>query len=319
MSASARSASRTLAIAADGGNMTTPFTSLQASIGVHNERIISWNLEPKAAYPDNFILQVENSRAGGPWEVLDNTLADNCFFIDDRRRNYNKYMNECYRLRLTIPHDDAADEVYVSDVIQAGQFKAYPFSSEAANVIRQAEKAIELSGVTGVLLKKKHWGVRCKHCTDFDDQMTVNEHCPWCLGTGIEGGFYNGISMAIIKDKISRDEHQGDDCVEESEEIQGRCIAYPWIRYGDVWVEDGTNKRYMVAGVTPSATYKEIDLIYTIKLTKIEYTDIMFSKAADAKVEVKDLWDSSKVEYTPELEKTLEDDTMEQWEDDDFS
>ena len=169
-----------------------------------------------------------------------------------------------------------------------------------------------------MLLKKKHWGVRCTHCTDFDDQMTVNEHCPWCLGKGFEGGFYNGISMSIIKDQIDAEEKQGDDCVEEGETIQARCIAYPWIRYADVWVEDGTNKRYFVKHVTPTATYKEIPLIYTIKLTKIEYTDVMYTKAADAKVEVKDLWQSAQVEYTPQLEKQLEDDTMDQWIEEDF-
>ena len=297
--------------------MSLPFTSIQASIGVHNERIISWTLQNKATYPSDFILQVENSRAGGPWEVLDNTLADSCIYVDSRRRNYNKYMNECYRLRLIVPHDTGNEE-YVSDIVQAGQFKAYPFSSEATNVIRQAEKAIELSGVTGVLLKKKHWGSRCTHCTDFDDQMTVNEHCPWCLGTGFEGGFYNGISMALIKDKVEAEEKQGEDCVEEGEVIQARCIAYPWVRYADVWVEDDTNKRYFIKHVTPSAVYKQIPLIYTITMNKIEYTDVMYSKPADAKVEVKDLWDSSKVEYTPQLEKTLEDDVMEAWEDTDF-
>lgn len=297
--------------------MSLPFTSIQASIGVHNERIISWTMQPNAAYPEDFILQVENSRSGGPWEVLDNTLANSCFYVDTRRRNYNKYMNECYRLRLIIPHD-TGDEEYVSDIVQAGQFKAYPFSSEAMNVIQQAEKAMELSGVTGVLLKKKHWGVRCTHCTDFDNQMTVNEHCPWCLGTGFEGGFYNGISMPLIKDKVEADERQGEAYVEEGEKITARCIAYPWIRYADVWVEDDTNKRYFVKHVTPAAAYKQIPLIYSIELTKIEYTDVMYSKAADAKVEVKDLWDSAKVEYTPELEKQLEDDTMDQWQEEIF-
>ena len=297
--------------------MSLPFTSIQAAIGVHNERIVTWTMQSNTIYPANSILQVENSRAGGPWEVLANDLADNCFFIDTRRRNYNKYMNECYRLRLTIPESAGTPkQEYVSDIVQAGQFQAYPFSEEAENVIRMAEKTIELSGVTGVLLKKKHWGVRCEHCTDFDDQMTVNEHCPWCLGTGFAGGFYNGISMALIKDKIDRVEKQTQSNVEEQEKITGRCIAFPWIRYGDVWVEDKTNKRYFVNGVTPTSSYKEVDLIYAIELNKIEYTDVMYSKAADAKVEVKDLWDSAHVEYTPALEEKLEKDTMDLWEED---
>ena len=293
--------------------MNPPFTSLQATIRYDNARVLTWTLTSGAVFPADSILQVENSRSGGTWEVLDNTLFDSCFYVDTRRRNYNKFMNECYRLRLIIA---STGEEYVSDVVQAGQFKAYPFSSEAENVIKQAEKAIELSGVTGVLLKKKHWGVRCEHCTDFDDQMTVNEHCPWCLGTGFVGGYYNGISMALIKDKIVVNEQQGENRVEESEVVTGRCIAYPWVRYMDVWVEDGTNKRYFINQATPTSSYKQVPLIYTISMGKVEYTDVLYTPAADAKVNLKDLYNSSQVNYTPQLEAELEQNAMDAWEED---
>ena len=296
--------------------MKTPFEDLQVTIRYDNARVLTWTMTSGVILPADAILSVENSRAGGTWETLSDKIIDECFFIDTRRRNYNKYMNECYRLRLVVPHENAEDEVYVSSVVQAGNFEAYPFSSEAENVIKQAEKAIELSGVTGVLLKKKHWGQRCTHCTDFEDQTTVNEHCPWCLGTGFEGGFYNGISMALIKDKISREEKQGKDCVEESEVIDGRCLAYPWVRYMDVWVEDKTNKRYQINHVTPISSYKQVPLIYQIQMSKIEYSDVMYTPPADAKVLVKDLYDSALVEYTPELDKELEDNAMRAWRDD---
>jgi hypothetical protein len=266
--------------------------------------------------PEDAILSVENSRAGGTWETLSDAVIDECFFVDTRRRNYNKYMNECYRLRLTIPHEDADDEVYVSEVVQAGNFEAYPFSSEAENVIKQVEKDLELSGCTGVLLKKKHWGQRCEHCTDFEDQTTVNEHCPWCLGTGFKGGFYNGISMAVKKEKISTSEQQGKARVEQSEVVEGRCLAYPWVRYMDVWVEDKTNKRYQINHVTPIVSYKEVPLVYQIQMSKIEYSDVMYTPPADAKVVVKDLYDSALVEYTPELDAELEDNAMREWRDD---
>ena len=293
--------------------MKPPFTSLQAIIRYDNARVITWTLTSDATYPSDFILQIENSRAGGPWEVLDASLADSCFYVDTRRRNYNKYMNENYRLRLLVP---STGEEYVSDVVEAGKFEAYPFSSEAENVIKQAEKAIEISGVTGVLLKKKHWGERCPECTDFNGQNTVNEHCPWCLGTGFKGGFYNGISMSLIKDKIDGVETQVESGIEEAEEVTGRCVAYPWVRYGDVWVEDKTNKRYEIHNVTPTSSYKQVPLIYTITMSKIEYSDVMYTPPADAKVNIKDIYDSALVNYTPELERDLEQNAMEAWEED---
>ena len=42
----------------------------------------------------------------------------------------------------------------------------------------------------------------------------------------------------------------------------------------------------------------------------------MYTPAADAKVIVKDLFDSAEVNYTPELEQQLEQNAMDAWEDD---
>lgn len=283
--------------------MATPFTSVECAIRYDNARVITWNLNPLADYPEDFILAVENSRAGGPWETLASDLKDSCFYVDSRRRNYNKYMNECYRLRIT---SESTGENYVSDVVNAGSYGVYPFSSEAENVIKQVEKSIELSGCEGVLLKKKHWGTRCPDCTDFDDQTSVNEHCPRCLGTGFDGGFYQGITMAILKEHIDASEKQGNDCVEAEEKVQAKCVAYPWVRYGDVWCEKYTNKRFMIDKVTPSSSYKHVPLVYSITMHRIEYSDVMYTPPADAKVDIKDLYDSALVTYTPELEQGLE-------------
>ena len=292
--------------------MANPFIDVQCTIRYDNSRVLTWSLKPDGNYPDNFIIQVENSRAGGPWEVLDDDVQNFCAYVDSRRRNYNKRMNECYRLRMIIP---GSVETYVSEVVDAGSFKAYPFSAEAENVIKQVEKAIEVSGVTGVLLKRKHWGDRCPFCTDFENQQTVNEHCPACLGTGYAGGYYNGISMALIKEQIQTNEEQGLDSIEASEVVTARCIAYPWVRYGDVWCEDGTNKRFFIDKVVPASSYKQTTLVYTITMHRIEYTDVLYSMLANSKVTIKDLYDAAEVSYSPEDEKLLEQAAGPKWQD----
>ncbi len=291
--------------------MANPFTNVSSAVRPDNSRMITWELDPNIDYPRDFYTQVENSRAGGTWEVLATNIEDACYFVDTRKRNYNKRMDECYRVRLVSP---MLEEEYVSDVIHAGNFKAYPFSSEAENIIKQVQKAINISGCTGVLLKKKYWGERCDWCTDFDGQQTVNEHCTKCLGTGFIGGYYTGITMPIIKDSIKTDEGQGLANIEASEIVTARCIAYPWVRYGDVWCEDGTNKRFMIAQVVPTATYKYTTLVYTVVMHRIEYTDVLHTPPADDKVIIKDLFNSSEVEYTPKTLDTVEKDSMNTWE-----
>ena len=120
--------------------------------------------------------------------------------------------------------------------------------------------------------------------------------------------------MSIIKEHIEGDEAQKKSAVEGHETVTCRCVAYPWIRYGDVWVEDGTNKRYSVHKVNALSTYKQTTLVYSVEMRQIEYTDIMYSGPADAKVEIKDLYDSAHVMYTPQLEKELEDQALTEWE-----
>ena len=51
-------------------------------------------------------------------------------------------------------------------------------------------------------------------------------------------------------------------------------------------------------------------------MSKVEYTDVLYTPAADAKVNMKDLYQSAEVNYTPQLEAELEQNTMDQWESD---
>ena len=278
--------------------MASPFKSISVNIRYDNARIVSWTMLPGLKCPDNFILQVENSRAGDKWQVLDTGLANTCAFVDARRRNYNKRMNECYRLRLIVP--DTGEE-YVSDIVDAGNNKAYPYSTEAENVIKQAETQIEESGCTGKLLKKMVWGHRCPLCTDFKGQMSVNEHCPRCLGTGIDGGYYPGIPLTLIKDQIQTQESTSEIGYNQAEAVQCRCIAYPWINTGDVWCEDVTNKRYVIQTCTPAASYKTTTLVYQMTMNRVEYTDVLHSKEADQKVVAPYNWESTKSSWDDAL------------------
>lgn len=273
--------------------MGCPFESFSVGIRSDNARVASWALSQNCTYPLNFVLVVQNSREGDRWEDLSEDVKNACFFVDDRRRNWNKNMNEYYRLKL-----EAEGEIYYSDIVKAGITNVFPFSSEAKEAISNVEMAIKMSGVTGVLLKKKVWGERCPLCTDFAGQASVNEHCPKCLGTGIVGGYYPGISLSIVKDKIEWAAANGQLGGIQSEKVSGRCVAYPWITNGDIWCEDGTNKRYSISVCTPSASYKTVPLVYTVIMSKMEYTDALYTKEATELVDNKDIWQAKNDAYS---------------------
>lgn len=276
--------------------MASPFKSISCAIRYDNARIISWTMIPGLKCPDKYTLQIENSRAGGPWTVLSDKLDGVCAFVDSRKRNYNKRMDECYRLRLLIP--DTGEE-YVSDIVDAGNNKAYPYSADAENVIKQAESQIKESGCAGKLLIKRVWGRRCPLCTDFRGQSTVNEHCPRCLGTGIDGGYYPGMPLTVIKDSIQTQSTTSEMGYVQSEAVQCRCIAYPWIKPGDVWCEDATNKRFVINACTPAASYKTTTLIYQMAMNRVEYTDVLHSMEADKKVAAVGSWEDAQASTMP--------------------
>ena len=276
--------------------MACPFTSIDCVIRYDNARVLTWTLKPGINYPEHFALLVENSRAGGPWTVLSDELANQCTYVDSRKRNYNTRLNECYRLKYV---DLDTGETCMSAIVDAGNHRAYPYSADAENILKQVEEQIKISGCTGKLLKKKVWGHRCPLCTDFKGQATVNEHCPRCLGTGVDGGYFPGIKLDVIKDSISTPETPSELGYLMGESVQCRCIAYPWIHYGDVWCEDNTNKRYVINKVTPSSSYKTTHLIYTMTMTAVENADILHSNKANELVQEEGAWENKEASTKP--------------------
>lgn len=276
--------------------MANVFTGISCSILANGSRLISWSMSPTGNYPDEFSLRVEYSRNGGPWEVIAQDVENSCAYIDNRVLNFNKYINDCYRVRLIVP--GTAGETYVSDICPAGRKDAYPYSYTAANALTQIGKELEKTGRAGVLLKRKEWGKRCQHCTDFDQQDGASSQCPYCLGTGIDGGYYNGISLKVIADQQTVTQRQAITGVVESDTIIGRCIAFPWIALGDMWVEDVTNARYQVTQATPTSWFQHTPLVYQLSLTRRPLTDVIYGSAATSQVSAKDVWDSALVTYT---------------------
>ena len=255
--------------------MASPFKSLKIFILANNARALSWEFSPGIEVPEDALLSVEYSRAGGTWQTLVEGLPLCYCYIDKRVTNRNKYNNDYYRIRL-----DSADQQYYSDPQQAGISLSYPYSSQASNLIRLAQKEMKETGRTGYLMKKIVYGQKCPICKQFEDDAPVNEHCPCCLGTGFKGGYYRAFPMNILQAGQSRMQGVQQHGATHSVILQAKCTAWPIIELGDVWVDDNTNERFYIQGADVASKFKHVPLIYNLKMHLIEQSDVLHTQRA---------------------------------------
>lgn len=256
--------------------MSSVFTQLVATTDTYGYRHLTWSLKPGVDYPQDAVLSVEYARAGqDDWTQLATNLQQVCTWIDYDKRNYDKVTNDYYRLKLSSVSDGFT---YYSQAESADSSLVYPQQSYARNMIRLAQKQIQLTGRAGVLLKKKTWGQRCPYCTDFANDDPINEHCHYCLGTGILGGYYPGIPMGLL-DKSDQQQYRiGQDGMQQTMIMNAKCVAWPWIHLGDVWVDSNTNQRFYIMQASVASRYRSIPIMYSLQLNTIELTDVLHSQ-----------------------------------------
>lgn len=272
--------------------MANVFDKLHVTINTKGHKVISWSFSSMLDIPQNATVQVQWARAGGTWQTLATNLNLSCCYTDTRRTNKNKFNNDFYRIKLTT----VEGQQYISQPQQAGINLSYPYSAEAKNLLRLADLEARQTGRQGKLLKKIVYGQKCPACQHFQDDLPVNQHCPQCLGTGKKGGYYPAIDLNIIQQ--SQQQHQS---IQQfgsihNVSINAKCIAWPLIQKGDVWIDINNNQRFVIDTIGIVSKYKHVPLMCMLQMHKLEQTDILHKDNIDPLLKVEDILQSTKVE-----------------------
>lgn len=256
--------------------MANPFSKLGVTILPNNTRVLSWQFLKGATIPQEAIISVQYARAGGQWQTLATGLPVSYCYNDTRAFNKNKYNNDFYRLVL-----QTQNQKYISQPQMAGITSSYPYSAQASNLTRLSQLQIQKTGRKGYLLKKIVWGKPCPVCQQFKDDSPVNQHCPNCLGTGKDGGYYKAIPLGILQEGQNSTQAMGPQGLMVNNVISAKCTAWPLIQYGDVWSDYYTNQRYYINKISVISKYKHIPLVYSLNMSLIQQSDILHSETAD--------------------------------------
>lgn len=207
------------------------------------------------------------ARAGGPdgpWEFIATDLKDTYCFLDDhfnlppapRRHDRREGLN-LFSLARTIYYQVTA--IPPSGI--ANQFVSDPTPVEPGldNRTRLIKRKIlfdeakgfhAANGVPIIVLKRRHWGTRCRECWDPVTKDVVKEHCGRCFGTSFEGGYWTPTLIAGRKSPGAIDSQLTAQGESEVKLVTFMTLDYPLLEYKDVLVDLRFNDRFLVQRVT---------------------------------------------------------------------
>jgi hypothetical protein len=165
---------------------------------------------------------------------------------------------------------------------------------DAVEFIRRGNRLqLELNGEPAYLYLRRHaedrpWGMACS-CTDqrndddSDPDYQGKGRCKLCFGTGIFGGFFPRINIAI---RYGAAPEQLWKWTKRGQELQHGFNTYmlwtPVVRVGDLIIRAVDGSRYTVVKTRPDISVRGVRLHQEFDLQQVEKTDILMEVTDEA-------------------------------------
>lgn len=108
------------------------------------------------------------------------------------------------------------------------------------------------AGIKSYLFRRRSYGERCRVCWDPKLEKVMDDHCPTCLGTSFEGGYFNPAPLYLQYDATPNALVKTYFGNYEPNQMGAWTISMPLIRPDDVIVRTGDWNAYKVDRLTPT-------------------------------------------------------------------
>jgi hypothetical protein len=249
---------------------------------------ISWRLSPLFRDPQPYHCRVQVGDAGVPsfdaWEYADAGPSLNTFqYVDAARRGYGKHRSVYYRVELETP-----SRVYYSRPASAAGVLPKHDWLIARELVRQNRLLMDrATSVKGWLLKRRWAGTTPDPkntsiaVTDPLDSSVVRSNDA-TVGTAFVGGYYAPhpyeLEVSPTSHRAMLDASRGN-VDDANRAIAGRAIMVPELDTEDVFVCDGSDRRYYVQRVTHTAEWRGVPLLADVELRPAVANDVIYSIA----------------------------------------
>lgn len=255
---------------------SSTFSRIYVDYAVAGSARVTWEMRDKFLDPQpwTFQLQVSRDSGGDTWTDVGTTVTNTFFAVDDTQRQFGKTLRLGYRVVLT-----TSIGTYTSPTAQVlGNLSKRQWLHARAIRRRAILEARTLDSLTGYLMKRKLYGTACTDCVDPITGGITNSDCSTCNGTGITDGYWTAVEDTMFDLQPEGNNTRRTDRGTTNEiRIAGRFVAPPMIHRNDVWIDKGSDRRYVVARVNTQAEVNRVPIILTAELREAEYNDIIYS------------------------------------------
>jgi hypothetical protein len=131
------------------------------------------------------------------------------------------------------------------------------------------------AGIKSYLFRRRNYGQRCRTCWNPIYEKVMIDHCPDCLGSSFEGGYFNPAPLYVQYDANPDEKlktYIGD---YEPNQIGAWTISIPVIRPDDIIIRTGSWGIYKVTKLTPTElqgnVVRQIMVLTELSKSDVEY------------------------------------------------
>lgn len=245
------------------------FDRIFVTAAPNGAKVIEWRLNRCFPIPVGVPeFYVEFARSAGEWERLNPDMPEvnSCVYVDPVKRRCGYDNNVFYRVVMDIN----GVEYNSKPEPTLGVWNRHDWLHAREVVRKEYLRLKKYVGTAGYLLRKREHGAPCTDCRDFDTEESVSTKCPNCYGTGIIGGYYDGIPYYMdLSGTSSQRDVQSPFGEIDNRRRSARGVAYPMVTTYDLWIDGDKNKRYVIRQVETSVEIKGRPLVYNFELREL--------------------------------------------------
>lgn len=233
---------------------------------------LEWSVPPEfgACVFDVYFSQTED----GPFEKVNKTPLTGTFLSDTGIQEYSKFHRGWYIVEAILLDKGnvklrSAPTTWVTD--------QNSWVGLRSTEIQRREYLLlsRFVGVKSYLFRKKSYGKRCSACWDSRTEQVLNDHCPVCIGTSFEGGFFDPAPLSVQYETTPSDRQKTYYGTLEANQIGGWTISVPTITSQDIIVRTGDWNMYrvdkMITTELQANTVRQIMTLTQLAKGDVEY------------------------------------------------